>query len=293
MLDGGLALAVPTQLGQSMTIQYGQVAPRKMLWQSRDEAGEIWFEAFFDVSSLQFINGTDEAACKRLTTIFQQIRQIHPNFWSDKGGIRIQTTLEFPRAWGLGTSSTLINNLALWSETDPFLLLKNSFGGSGYDIACARTQSPILYQIRDQRPHYVEVNYYPEFIDHLYLVYLGKKMNSRTGIAHYRSKVHQPEAYIQSINKLVSKVIATRSLAEFESMVEAHEDLISETLDLPQAKELYFKDFEGTIKSLGAWGGDFVLATTRQSDVTVRQYFNERGFEVVLNFKELVKLSYD
>ena len=34
---------------------------------------------------------------------------------------------------------------------------------------------------------------------------------------------------------------------------------MSELLDTKTIKELLFPDFSGTIKSLGAWGGDFVL----------------------------------
>ena len=32
---------------------------------------------------------------------------------------------------------------------------------------------------------------------------------------------------------------------------------------MPRAQDLYFPDFKGVIKSLGAWGGDFVLATQK------------------------------
>ena len=59
----------------------------------------------------------------------------------------ITTKLTFPRAWGLGTSSTLISLIAQWAKCDPFELLFEAFGGSGYDIACATANSPISYQL--------------------------------------------------------------------------------------------------------------------------------------------------
>ena len=59
-------------------------------------------------------------------------------------GTRVETQLEFPREWGLGSSSTLISNLGLWAETDPYDLLSATLGGSGYDIAAARSESPFL-----------------------------------------------------------------------------------------------------------------------------------------------------
>jgi hypothetical protein len=62
----------------------------------------------------------------------------------------ISTQLTFPRQWGLGTS-TLIN-IAQWTQINAFTLLKSSFGGSGYDIACAQNDEPIIYQIVDQEP---------------------------------------------------------------------------------------------------------------------------------------------
>jgi hypothetical protein len=59
-------------------------------------------------------------------------------------GYNITTHLNFPKKWGLGTSSTLINNIAQWLQIDAFTLLNNSFGGSGYDIACKITNTIIL-----------------------------------------------------------------------------------------------------------------------------------------------------
>ena len=54
------------------------------------------------------------------------------------------------------------------------------------------------------------------------------------------------------------------------------------------AKDLHFKDYWGIIKSLGAWGGDFVLATSTESPEKTKAYFNERGFEIVLPYRELI-----
>jgi len=50
-------------------------------------------------------------------------------------------------------------------------------------------------------------------------------------------------------------------------------------------KEALFPDFKGVIKSLGAWGGDFVLAISRENPTG---YFRERGYETVLPFSEMI-----
>ncbi len=81
--------------------------------------------------------------------------------------------------------------------------------------------------------------------------------------------------------------IAT-DLTHFCTLLEAHESLIANALQLPRAKELYFKDFQGSIKSLGAWGGDFVLAATALPPEAVTTYFQEKGFEVCLPYEDLI-----
>jgi hypothetical protein len=78
------------------------------------------------------------------------------------------TTLNFPKKWGLGTSSTLINNIAQWLQIDAFTLL-NSFGGSGYDIACA--QYLILYHLKG-KPIVDKVSIQVQ--ENIYFVYLNK-----------------------------------------------------------------------------------------------------------------------
>ena len=46
----------------------------------------------------------------------------------------------------------------------------------------------------------------------------------------------------------------------FQNCIIEHETIISKTLKTETVKNKYFKDYTGEIKSLGAWGGDFVLA---------------------------------
>ena len=56
-------------------------------------------------------------AANRLVTFFW-LFEIKPCFLIKYGG-KITTRLEFGRFWGLGTSSTLIANLAKWSNEIP------------------------------------------------------------------------------------------------------------------------------------------------------------------------------
>ena len=43
------------------------------------------------------------------------------------------------------------------------------------------------------------------------------------------------------------------------------------------------------LKSLDAWGGDFILAATEWTENQVREYFKGKGLEVVFGYNDLVR----
>ena len=47
-----------------------------------------------------------------------------------------------------------------------------TFGGSGYDVACATADSPIFYHRLSGQAHIQAVDFEPPFVEHLYFVYL-------------------------------------------------------------------------------------------------------------------------
>ncbi|MFN7120266.1 MAG: GYDIA family GHMP kinase [Saprospiraceae bacterium] len=283
VLDGALALALPTELGQSLQVTENE--SNEISWTSYDADGSVWFDATLAPSDSP---QGGEPTLQRLLQILQAMEQQKPGFFQQFQGLQIETRLDFPRTWGLGTSSTLIANLAQWAGIDPFLLLKNTFGGSGYDIACAMAQRPIIYQLNNSQPFYKEIAYSPPFIKNLYFIYLGKKQDSRQGIVHYWEKVKNQPDLIKIISNITQQFIDCQELSIFEKLILQHERLVSQTLELPRAKDLYFKDYWGEIKSLGAWGGDFILATSNKNDTETKLYFNERGFETVIPFENLI-----
>ena len=67
-----------------------------------------------------------------------------------------------------------------------------------------------------------------------------------------------------------------------------HENLVSKTLNLPSVKEQYFSDFNGSIKSLGAWGGDFVLAASPMNAEEVQNYFKEKGCDSCISYTDFI-----
>jgi len=141
VLDGALAIALPTKLGQSLTVEPNN--KQKLIWESQDSKSYPWFQHSY-TQLHQKINNNPIA--ERLRVILLQAQQQNPKF-INKLVDNITTKLTFPRNWGLGTSSTLIHLIAQWAKCDPFELLFEAFGGSGYDIACAGADSPISYQL--------------------------------------------------------------------------------------------------------------------------------------------------
>ncbi len=283
ILDGAEGWAIPTKFGQYLKVTINQTGT--LSWGSKDADGSIWFKARYALPDLKPISTSDDAISKTLLNILQQTKKLKPEFLTDSKGYDVVTELTFPRNWGLGTSSTLINNLAQWGSINPYTLLNETFGGSGYDIACAQYDHPILFRLENKKPivHVV----YPTlpFSDQLYFVYLNQKKNSRDAITAYRQLTIDKLILTKTINKLTNKLYQATTLSEFEMLLNLHEATLSAALKLPTIKETLFSDYTGTIKSLGGWGGDFVMVTKRENTL---DYFKQKGYTTILPFFEMI-----
>ena len=280
VIDGACALAVPTKLGQSMT-----VIDNKELgihWVAKDVDGNIWFEDHFHVNDFRSTLQTNEAT-SRLQQILVVARELNPDFLVNSTGFLIETQLGFSKDWGLGSSSTLVNNVAQWANVNPFYIQQKVFGGSGYDIACAQKHNPITYQLIDQKPTVSDVVFVPSFHEHLFFVYMNKKQNSRTSIQnHYRGV---PDEVRNALSALTTRFVKTQKASEFQTLMLAHESIISKLIGIPPVQQTAFSDYEGVVKSLGAWGGDFVLACGPK---TSKAYFSLKGYTVCIPYSELI-----
>lgn len=281
VLDGATALAIPTRYGQSLAVSASK--KRGIHWKSFDEIGTLWFEDCFNLKNFESEN-QQSGLSQTLSKILMEAKRLNPDFLANNDGILVETKLDFPRNWGLGTSSTLINNIAQWAKVNGFELLANSFGGSGYDIAAAQSDAPILYNLKNGVPEFIKTTLPWDFTESLFFVYLNQKQDSKKGIARYR-KTSVPKKTLDEISEISSALLKCRTLSSFENLLEKHEALISETIKLPTIKEQLFSDYPGTIKSLGAWGGDFVLVTGNVSDM---DYFRKKGFGTVIPFDEMI-----
>ena len=284
VLDGAKAFALPTKFGQNLIIEEaeGQI----IHWKSFDSDGSIWFQDAIPFKTIIRNERFDDAKSIKntLIEILHEAYLMNGEFINARG-YNIRTELTFPKSWGLGTSSTLINNIAQWLEIDSFELLKRSFGGSGYDIACAQNCTPILYQIVNEKPVIEPIPFKPNFTDKIYFIYLNKKQNSKAAIASYYSRQGNIQNAIAIINSITKAVIEAPSAKEFALALQKHEIEMSNILELPTAKEALFPDFDGVIKSLGAWGGDFVMSISKENPT---DYFKAKGFEIVIPYSEII-----
>jgi len=284
VLDGAKSLALPTKFGQYLKVTSGDLG--QIHWTSFDFDNSIWFEE--KISFIEIINFKDSDNLSQRETLIKILHEAHllnAEFLKSSLGYSISTALTFPKLWGLGTSSTLINNIAQWLQIDAFTLLKYSFGGSGYDIACAQNNTSILYQLENGLPIVEKVIFNPEFTDSIYFVYLNKKQSSKTAIENYYKNKKNLDNNFQIINEITIVVLNSNSLEEFCDLLDKHEKVMSEILELPTVKENLFSDFDGSIKSLGAWGGDFVMAVSKENPTA---YFEKKGYNTIVTYKDMI-----
>ncbi|MFA5300461.1 MAG: GYDIA family GHMP kinase [Lutibacter sp.] len=291
VLDGAKALAVPTNCGQDLIVE--PINEPKLVWNSFNNEGECWFEAIFDLPKLRLSSATFDAdedggkdtIAENLKKIVLEARKLNPSFLNSEKGFLVKTNLTFPKNWGLGTSSTLINNISNWAKINPYKLLSETFGGSGYDIACAQHNSPILYTKHNSNIDVEEVNFNPTFKNQLYFVYLNKKQNSREGIERYKKLKGNLTSEIFQISQLSAAFLTCKNLPDFEKLMTAHEQIVSKSIQLKPIQEQLFSDYFGQTKSLGAWGGDFILATGNED---TPNYFKQKGFNTVILYQDLI-----
>lgn len=284
VLDGACALALPTVKGQKFTITQKDQA-NTVIWQALDCEGKLWFWAEIRTSDWTVIKTNETGSARAIIQLLKAIHAQNPSMFPSGSGLKIKCQLEFPQDWGLGSSSTLIAAMAEWSKTDPYWLSKKTFGGSGYDLAAANMNGPFIYQLSENGPKIKTTPLNWPFKDQLYFIHRNKKQNSRESIAHYRNRSIN-EAWLNQINDLTQEFIQARDAQDFGQLIRAHESAIAGALNLIPVKQELFPDFKGEIKSLGGWGGDFMLALGPKSSP---DYFKAKGFPTVISFADMVR----
>ncbi len=305
VLAGARCLAMPVCFGQSMHVQRtAHGGGLQLEWISRVR-GAQWLHVVFTGPEWRIdhqpgsgelpgnkVSDRQMASARFIRSVLQAAQSCSGDFLSGGGGWRVVSELDFDLSWGLGSSSSLISNIAWWADISPFELFFKTSGGSAYDIACARSHQPILftYKGRHRLPDFQPVMFNPPFSDKLVFVYSGNKQSSAESLMGFdpRSVNREQRRMISSISE---RMCVTGSLQEFMQAMHHHEAITAGVLKKNPVQPDRFDDFPGAIKSLGAWGGDFLLAASDRPQEETIAYFRQRRHDPIIPFNDMIQSS--
>lgn len=281
-VDGALVLAVPTKLGQEFFFTEENDRKSLIYWNAFHQ-DQLWLETTIDYQKWEILKTNNQKASEFILKVLKNVQELSEVKFKTNNSYHLKTNLQFPSDFGLGSSSTLMSNLGEWAEINPFVLNEISLGGSGYDVAVAKEKSAILYSRFPERI-YDKVTFDPSFKDELIFIHLNQKQDTREGISHYKSKPTSTEL-INEYSELTKMIVKSQNLEEFSQLMTLHEQKLSDFLGISTVKEKYFQNCPSFVKSLGAWGGDFVLAS-KFGDYEA--YFKKQGFYKIFSWRELI-----
>ncbi len=285
VLKGAKSLSIPTKFYQTLKIE--GIKESKLIWVSYDKNNDPWIEATFDLSNLKILS-TKNKETLFLKKLLCSTKKINPNFLKTNSGFKVVSRMNFKRSWGLGSSSTLISNISKWANINPFKLHTMVSNGSGYDIASAIANGPIIYELINDEPKYHEIIFDPIFHDNLFFIYMNKKQKSEDEVDYFNTNIKVSEKTIKLISSITEKIVECKNLNSFQNLIVEHEKILSTELKRKMIKTILFNDYKGEIKSLGAWGGDFVLAAGPNNS---KEYFQKKGYRTVFSLKDILKNS--
>lgn len=282
VLDGALALAVPTKWGQEFFVEESFDRESLVTWTALHQ-GKPWLMATIDYRIGKILNTNIPDSAEFILKVLKKVKELSAIQLKGDSSFSITTNLQFPANFGLGSSSTLMTNLAQWANIDAFELNESSLGGSGYDIAVALEKSAILYQNQPERS-IQKIDFNPIFKKDLIFIHLNQKQDSREGINLYRSKEKSPEL-IAEFSKITQQVLEAETLEKFSELMFLHEKKLSYFLNIKTVKERHFENCPVFVKSLGAWGGDFVMSSKFSG---YEAYFRGKGFSTIISYEDLI-----
>lgn len=282
-MQGALALATPCKFGQVLKIE--KTNTPSLIWQSLKKDGSIWIEEEFKKPILQSkLNSEDSVLMQTL----KHALSANPEFIQELLNKKVTTQLQFPTEWGLGSSSTLIHLIAQWSNTNAIAINTKVTGGSGYDIACAEAHRPILFRNDEEGAVWEMVNFNPPAQEQLFFIYLNKKINSKEALKKFIVVKKDFKEEIETISEISEALLFCDVFEDFIVLLQEHEEVMQYVLQQEKIQSAMFADFPGVVKSLGAWGGDFILAAANIEPMEIRSYFHNKGFDTILNYNEMV-----
>lgn len=287
VLDGALALAIPTKLGQELYVEETEYEAEGILFWETSYQEKKDLNIIIDYKKWEIVETNLSEKASFILKVLQNVQKLSSTKFKDNRNYYLKSNVQFPANYGLGSSSTLMSNLSKWADVDAFLLNEISLGGSGYDIAVALSNTPIIYQLEDNQRYMETVEFCPIFKEQLIFIHLNQKQDSREGIRLFKQK-ERSNSFVQYFSEITKAVLKANDLTTFSELLTEHELTLSKFLELPTVKDLYFSDCPSFVKSLGAWGGDFVMSSKFER---YQEYFIQRGFSTIYDFEELIRID--
>ena len=125
----------------------------------------------------------------------------------------------------------------------------------------------------------------PAFAENLFFIHLNQKQDSGKAVAAYNKRKAPDSATQKTLEVLGQEILLVEEQDEFNALVKTHEEVIGKLIGQTPIQERLFPDFNGQIKSLGAWGGDFILASGGENTV---DYFKDKGYTTVIPYREFI-----
>lgn len=255
VLHGATALAVPTVLGQTLTYRE---SPEDLRWTAMDRSGAVWLD----------VRAHEDPHVASLLHAASQLGGTVPATG------QVTTRLEFARDWGWGSSSSLTDLVAQWTGVDALKLHFATSSGSGFDVACARARTAISYQkVGEHSAQWTEVRATHWPTEHFALVYLGAKQDSQKEVRVPRPEPQKSD--LEAISGISQELAAAATVGRWIELIDEAEVRTSRWIGRPRV-QARFEGVRATLKSLGAWGGDFVLAVAEDPEEFA--YFVEHGY---------------
>lgn len=278
VLRGARCLSLPTRFGQHLQVE--AVDEPHIAWCVRDQEDRIVYESSWTLDG-RLIGSSgaawDEQVGRTLKAVLKQGKQ--------ERGVRLRFQLDHPSEWGLGSSATLVANIARATQLDALELFFATQMGSGYDVATSFQAVPLIYWLENGVGRWEKVDFDPPFKAHLFFVYLGQKQDSASEVTRF-SALDIPSSDVSAVSDWTDIMHGSQRLEHFAEACRSHEALLSRLIHRPMVQDRLFPDFPGVVKSLGAWGGDFVMAAADEPSAA-ETYFNKKGYPICLSFSDI------
>ncbi len=292
VLNGFDSFALPTHFGQSMQVwDFNTPGAQNdfLLFVAKDFEGHTWLQCRIELPTIKILE-FDESQSIEVDRIQKILQKADLSAWKIGQSYRIETTLQFNKLHGLGSSSTLISLMAQFLKLDPLELQFEIFGGSGYDVAVAVAQKPIVYWLSATDSNWDFWSLNPELTENWEVVFLGKKMDSRKSIHSIQDKLNEiaeDEFYTAQFDHILQLTKQAKDISSLEASLEMYQKLLSDSTELetPYQTLNITPINKGLCKWLGAWGGDMMLVNKTILDTYPEAF---QGMERILWNKLIV-----